>query len=291
MDKKTITKQIRELEVLQVLTDSYAQISSSRMKSTRDTVVLSRDFLYEIQQIFKELQSSYRDEFVKLARKKGFKKGDKITFLAHNGRKVAVFLSTNTGFYGNLIKKVFTIFSEDMQKENMEATIVGKLGLNMFKEVFPDKSYSYFDLSDYTVDRDKMADLIKHLVQYEEIHIYFGKFKSIVNQGVDKVVISAETQLEEGKKEKATKYLFEPSLEEILMFFETEMFSSVFEQTIRESQLAKFASRMLAMDQAGVKIRELLETTKLQDSRMTHYINNRKQLSYFSSVIARTNSI
>src|SRR5438270_9967869 len=129
MDKKTITKEISDLELLQSLTNAYAEISSSRMKKTRNSVLLSRDFLGEISKIFKEVQASYEREVLALARKKGFKKGEKITFLAHNGKTVAVFMSANTGFYGNLTKKVFESFLKEVEDKNLEAAIVGKLGV------------------------------------------------------------------------------------------------------------------------------------------------------------------
>src|SRR5258708_4594826 len=103
-----------------------------------------------------------------------------------------------------------------------------------------------------------MSLLIRHLVEYEEIHIYYGKFKSIVSQTPDVIIISSETDISEIKKTKTVKYLFEPSLEKILMFFEIEMFSSVFEQMVKESQLAKFASRMFAMDAASQRIKRNL---------------------------------
>lgn len=282
MDKKIITKQIESLVVMESLADAYAQISSNRMKKTRDGVVRSREFLSEIQGIFKELQDSYRREVLKIAHKKG-KNNEKVTFLAHNGRSVAVFLSTNAGFYGSLTGKVFDIFARELKQENLEATIVGKLGLSMYLENFPDRSYSYFELPDYGKDSDKMADLVRHLVPYEEIRIYYGKFKSIVNQYPEKTVISAQTQIDQKGDGEIVKYLFEPTLQEILMFFETEMFSSVFDQVISESQLAKFASRMLAMDQAGEKIRESLSMAKQDKLRLTHYVSNKKQLEYLAS--------
>src|SRR5258708_13810878 len=286
MDKKDITKEITDLQVLETLTSAYAEISSSRMKRTRTTVVSSRQFLDEIQSIFKELQSTYREQFLSLARKRGTKRGKGITLLSHNGKSVAVFISSNTGFYGNLTQEVFDLFVKEIKDNNYEATIVGNLGLSMFREVFPDKSYSYFDLPDYGFNRDKMAELVRHLVEYEEIHLFYGKYKSIIKQVPDKIVISAETDIENTEKVEKVKYLFEPSLEEILMFFEKEMFSSIFEQTISESQLAKFASRMLAMDSAGEKIRENLKTATDTKLKLMHAINNKKQLESLASTKA-----
>ncbi len=286
MDKKTITKEIIDLEVLQSLTNAYAEISSGRMKKTRTLVLSSRQFLEEIQGIFRELQDSYREEVLALARKKGIKKGEKVTFLSHNGKSVAVFISSNTGFYGELTKKVFDLFNKKLEGEDFEATIVGNLGLSMFKEINPNKSYSYFELPDYGFDREKMADLVRHLVEYEKIYLFYGKFKNLVNQEAEEVVISSETEIKELDKAKRVKYLFEPSLEDILMFFEKEMFSSIFEQTINESQLAKFASRMLAMDAAGERIRKSLQISKENKLKLMHAVANKKQLESLSSIIS-----
>lgn len=284
MDKKTITKEISDLELLESLTNAYAEISSTRMKRTRGSVLLNRTFLEEIASIFKEVQESYAREVLVLARKKGFKKGQKITFLAHNGKVVAVFMSANTSFYGDLTKKVFDAFLKEVEEKNVEATIVGNLGLGMFRDHALGRPYSYFELPDYGVDRNQMAELVRHLVEYEEIHIYYGKFKSVINQTPDMVVISSQTELNTNKNTKAVKYLFEPSLEEILMFFETEMFSSIFEQTVNESQLAKFASRMIAMDQAAQKVKETLGNVKIENLRLIHNTYNKKQLEYLSSI-------
>lgn len=288
MDKKSITREIKDLQDLESLANAYAQISSNRMRKTRDSVVLSRDFYFEIQAIFKELQLSYRDKFIALARKRGIKKGQKITLLAHNGKSVAVFLSANTAFYGDLTKRVFDLFLKEVKEKNYEATIVGTLGLSMFREVASDLPYSYFELPDYGTNQEKVGELVRHLVEYEEIHIFFGKFKSVVNQYPDQVVISAETPIGEKETMEVAKYLFEPTLEEILMFFEREMFSSIFEQTISESQLAKFASRMIAMDAAGERIRNTLLEKKTTNLRVVHAISNKKQLESMASIISAT---
>lgn len=285
MDKKDITKQIEELELLHLLTSAYAEISSGRMKKTREGVLTSRQFIEELSAIFREIRASYRAQVQALAKKKGFKKGEKITFLSHNGKKVAVFLSANTGFYGSLTRQIFDLFMDDVKKENLEATVVGKLGLALFRERAPNMPYSYFDLPDSKSDTEKLGLLVRHLVQYDSIQIYYGKFKSIINQIPDKVSISAVTEISGEEAVEKTKYIFEPTLEDILMFFETEMFSYTFEQTISESQLAKFASRMIAMDQAGEKIRGSLDVLKLDNLRVTHGIQNRKQLEYLSSIL------
>ena len=85
------------------------------------------------------------------------------------------------------------------------------------------------------------------------------------------------------KDEQITLYLFEPDLIELLAFFEGEMFTSTFEQTIRESQLAKFSSRMISMDKAGEKVKSELKKVELTHLKLVHYLSNKKQQSTFGS--------
>ena len=107
MDSKTLNSQANYLETLQRLTSAYAEISSSRMKKVRGSVLSARDFLESLDEIFQEVRKSYRKEVMQLSKKK---KGDNITFLSHNGKTVAVFLSANTGLYGELMQKTFNKF-------------------------------------------------------------------------------------------------------------------------------------------------------------------------------------
>ena len=71
------------------------------------------------------------------------------------------------------------------------------------------------------------------------------------------------------------------------MFFETEIFASLFDQSVREGQLAKFASRVMAMNRADENILEKLGDLKFERLRVTHRVANRKQLNSLSSLFLR----
>lgn len=290
MDKKSLNTEIVNLETLQSLAYAYAQISSNRMKSIRESVVSSRDYLGDLNEIFRELRNSYKKEVEKLMKKKS-KGGKPVTFLSHNGRTVSVLISANAGLYGEVVPRTFELFVKDVQEKGTEATIIGKLGLSLFLGKEPTRPHTYFDFPDFGVDPAKLGEIIGHLVQYEKIQIYYAKFNNIVNQEPAIFNLEAETPVAtytpEQRPTDVTPYLFEPSLEKILIFFETEMFGSLFEQTVKESQLAKFASRMLAMDTAGENVKGQLSKLKMEKLKYTHYISNRKQLDSMSAVFGR----
>jgi ATP synthase F1 gamma subunit len=281
--KKIIT-QIKDLQGFKSLITAYEEIASIRMKKTRDSVLYNRAYMNAIEEIFEEVRITYARQARALAKRRG--RVPKLTFLAHNGKTVAVFLSANTGLYGEIIHRTYQEFTQEITAGNVEATIVGRYGLSLFINSFPDKPYTYFDLPDSDVQPADLAQIIRHIVQYEEIHIYYGKFLSVIKQEPTRWVVSAEISLdtEDGKAPK-TSYLFEPSLEEILIFFETELFASLFDQSVNESQLAKYASRVISMNRADKNIDLTLKKLELEHLRINHHEFNKKQVNSLSSAV------
>jgi ATP synthase F1 gamma subunit len=285
-----INEKIGEIDTLQKLVDAYEEIASIRMKKTRSSVLSNRNFQDEINLLFDQVRLSYVKEVASLAKKKG-PKDKNITFLPHNGKIVAVLLSANTGLYGEIVGQTFQKFIGEAREGTSELTIVGKHGLSLYLAEGLNKPYTYFDLPDYGQDKMQLAEIVKHIVQYEEIHVYYGKFKNVISQEVTKLAISAEISLSEKGITKPISYIFEPSLEKILMFFETEIFASLFEQAVKESQLAKFASRFLAMDRAMGNIKEELKNMSFEKIRIVHNNSNRKQLDMLTSTYFRGRGI
>lgn len=282
MDKREINKKIDTLSLLIGMTSAYSQVSSFRMKKIRDGVVTSRDFLSSIDSIFRELRNSQKREIKKLA--KWRQGGSAVTFLAHNGKTASVFIAANAGLYGDIIGRVFNNFLSEVREQNTEVTIIGKFGLSLFLSAEPNRPYTYFDYPDYGDNADNLSLITRHLVSYEQIHIFYGKFRNLAYQEPVSITISAETELDnEITEEEITKYLFEPDLGEILAFFEGEMFTSTFEQALHEAQLAKYSSRMIAMDKAGEKVKHELKKVQMDRLKLMHYLSNKKQQDTFSS--------
>lgn len=283
--QKDITEEIRNVEALDELIQIYGEIAAVRMKKTRSKVLTNRDFVEGINDIFKDALASYAKRLSDLYRSGRLKKTGRVTFLSHNGKTVAVLVSANTGFYGEVVKKTYRTFLTDVRNSDVEVAIIGRLGRSLFLEDEPGRPYTYFDLPDYGSDVAKLAELIRHLVQYEEIRIYYGKYHSVVTQKPTRLNISAGTEVASRVPEPKYHFIFEPNVEKILMFFETEIFASLFDQAIRESQLAKFASRILAMDLASQNIQLRLKSLDLEKLRTTHTTLARKQLNGLSAIL------
>lgn len=282
---KNIKEETRQVASLKDLTQVFGEIASTRMKKIRGYVLRNRQFLQAIESIFKDTLSAYTQKISALVKAGKMKGKGNVTFLAHNGKVVSVLISANTGFFGEVVKETFTKFMQDLRTGDTEVTIIGKVGRSMFVSQEPGKPYVYFDLPDFGIDPAKLNEVIKHLVQYEEIRVYYGKFQSVVTQIPEMQSISAGTQISGKTQVPEVNYFFEPSVEDILMFFETQIFASLFDQALRESQLAKFASRILAMDRATQNIEERIKNLNLQRLSLAHKLADTKQLNSLSSVV------
>ena len=283
LTEKEYTQEIDAMSGFRSLVRAYQQIASVRMKKTREAVVSNRDYLDQIEAIFDAVRESYAREAQKLATKKSSKK-DTITFLSHNGKNVVVLLSANSGLYGEVLESTYEAFSKEVKSSPVEVTIVGKHGRGRFVSEYPTKPFTFFEISDEKFESSELNELIRHIVQYDEIHIYYEKFINVIKQIPDKYIISSEVSLTKSDKKETISYLFEPSLEKILMFFETQVFGARMEQIAREGQLAKFASRVMAMDRANENIRERIGKLELGKLRARHAVTNRKQLNRSASM-------
>lgn len=282
-----IKNEIENLKTLRLVSKAYAEIAAMRMQNIRESVLKSREFTGSLDNIFSEVIKAYKREVEKLL--KNAKNPEKITFLAHNGKKVIVFISANTGLYGDIIGKVFSKFIEEVDKNNAEVAIIGKLGQSLFEQARPNNEFTYFDFPDFGASARELSFIIQHIVSYEEINVFYGKFLSVVTQTPDVYKISAVTPktIFNAEGDILEKYLFEPELADILQFFEKEIFSSIFDQTMRESQLAKFASRINAMSRAEGSIGEKIGRAMIEDLKFRHSILNRKQLNSLSGLLSR----
>lgn len=224
-NRKQIEKEILRLEALDSIARAYSQIASLKMKKIRTTVLTTRDFLEALNSIFLEVLDSYQSEVSRLNKKRRGRRDKSITFLAHNGRKVAVFLSSNSGLYGDLIARTFQEFLKAVRTNNYEVTIAGQTGLALFEQMEPERPFTYFDLPDSSFDPLKLAQLTRHLVSYDEIVIFYPKFESVVTQTPTTFEISSGTEVEKHRKKEKVNYIFEPNLQDILIFFETEIFT------------------------------------------------------------------
>ncbi len=283
--KKEVNSEIDYLMSLRAILETYEEIAASRMGRVRSSVLASRDFLFEINAIFQQVKSSYKDEVGLLMKRKKIHDPKELTFLNRNGKTLYVLISANTGFYGEIIRRTYNLFLENLKKEHiLDVMIIGRLGYEFFESENINVPHAFFDFPDDRIDKDQLKKIVQTIIQYQKVLVFYEQFNNVVSQTPIITNITGDP-LSYDKEGPKVKYFFEPTLEKIMIFFEKEIVASIFEQTILESELAKFAARMVALDASTDNTKTRLKQVLFQKDRLKHRQANKEQIEKFSSMM------
>lgn len=282
MAKKQVSEEIKNVHTLRDVVDAYEKISATKMQNIRSSVLQNRDFLEDINIVFQQVKKSYRDQLTALMKKQNIKR-KKLSLIKTNGKTLFVLLSANTGLYGSILRKTYDLFKEYALKENGDILVIGKLGHDLLSSENLKRQIIYKDLEDASLNPEGLQELVSLIIQYERVIVFHGKFQTTISQVPTATSVSGDPLPGEAKVPEL-KFFFEPSLEEIMLFFEKEIFTSYFEQTVQESQLAKQASRMVSLDNSLENIKKNLKILFEEEQRLKHIDFNKKQLETISSI-------
>ena len=289
--KKLIFEELEALNSLKDLAESYEEIAVVRMQKIRDSVLKTRDFLADISDVYVDLKSSYNREVKDLMQK--IKTGDKgiLPMLQKKDKTLLVYLSSNGGLYGAVTQKTYKLFMQELAKTDRDKTdiaVIGNAGRIMFEGSGANRPFEYFEIPDTSVDVTHIKNLMHKFLEYERVNIFYGKFGNVVRQSPIETSISGEDIFETEtltQVPREDRFIFEPTLQKIFHFFETQIMANLFSQTLLENQLARHASRVNAMEEALVHIEDETKKLNQQRSRLKHLVENKKQLETISGVV------
>lgn len=279
--KQQITAELEWLRSLSTVISAYEELAAKRMREIRSAVLHNRDYMQDLQTLYSHVKDSYKKDIQKLLQSKDGQSVDTSPF-AKNGKTIRVFVSANTGLYGGLVQQTFQLFASDVRKGNADVAILGKVGRMLWQQARLPKGYVYFDYPDTALSLPSLQPIVVLLSSYQQVFVYHGLYKTIVTQQAAVQNVTGDilpSSYPYRSEQQPIKWLFEPTLEHILEFFEKEIFSSLFVQAMHESHLAKHAARMVALDQATEHIKTSLIKTNVLKNQLTHRLYNKKQLA------------
>ncbi len=289
--RKIIYEELEALNSLKDLAESYEEIAVVRMQKIRDSVLKTRDFLADISDVFVDLKSSYNREVKDLMAK--IKSGDQslLPMLHKINKTLLVYLSSNGGLYGAVTQKTYKLFMQELEKNEKDKTdivVIGNAGRIMFEGSGTGRPYEYFEIPDTSIDMDHIKQLMQKFLQYEKVSVFYGKFGNVVKQSPIETSITGEDIFETetlAQIPREDRFIFEPTLQKIFHFFETQIMANLFSQTLLENQLARHASRVNAMEEALGHIEEETKKLNVEKVRAKHLLDNKKQLEAISGVV------
>lgn len=260
-----ITSDIEGTNELKGLVEVYEELAAITMQRLRGDTVSAREFFESLANLSKEVQADIRSTSNATA------------------PEAAVLLSANGGLFGNIVDAVFVEFIAYIREHpESEVVIVGDMGVTLFKQVFPDKPYHMISVPDDTLPMDVFRSMLTSLSGYGALTIFYGKFGSIVSQTPAMLTVSgallASVARAAGENKSVSQYIYEPTLPEISDLFAQEIMTSIMEQSVRESQLSKYASRLMALDESLDGIDTRLTSLNREKLSAHKHLEEKKQM-------------
>jgi F0F1-type ATP synthase gamma subunit len=295
---KAIVTQIEDLTGIKDIVGASEEIASMKMRSIRNKVLLSRDLNAELTEIYREVSISYKNQIVELMQeKKGEKAIKQITqsqmaLKTGNGEHACVYLSANSGLFSKILERTYHEFVAYLE-QHKEATpiIIGEFGKNLFTSEFPTNPFVFYPIAEDHSSESTLKKVTEDLADYSSVIIFYARFESMAKQTTTVLDVSGQnTTVDPTLPQQplapvtATHYLFEPSLEKIILFFETEIFAGIIQQTVTESELARYASRITTLDMARENIDQQLKIVNLEKRFAIHRILNKKQTEAITGI-------
>lgn len=260
---KEIEDNLEAVSAIKTIATTYQEISQKEMSKIREKALKNRKFIGRLGKIYTKTKQEHQ------------KKEDQELPIDKKTGKVAVFLSANARFYGSLLWEVWSQIKKYLEENDADLVVIAENG-KFFAQNSPfGKDFTYFDLDDENPEEEQIKEIIDFIKQYKKISIFHGHFENILKQNSTRTEIPGK--LPDKKIEDSDSYLFEPSTEKVLEFFETELLTAFFNQTFLEHRLSRHATRVVAMHQAGENAKERKENLKMTIKRLKRKEMDKKQ--------------
>lgn len=278
---KQITDEINLNQQFKTLTQAYQEHAIVQINLARYSVLASREFMEELAEIFYNVKRSYELYLKSLTGKEKEAYKERIK---KNGKTALILLSANGKFYGDLVAKICRLFIQQIKADpTADIIIVGAEGRKFYESSGINKPFIYLDLPDTTITLDMLKPLINTVIGYQKSMIFYGKFSNIIVQEAVEGSISGDMPVDtKAKQQEKEDFLFEPNIEFVMEFFENQIFSMLLNQTVSEGKLARFASRIKAMEAAQTNLLKQLGFLHRKSRRIRSMEANKKQLQLFA---------
>jgi F-type H+-transporting ATPase subunit gamma len=274
---KEIKRNLETIRIMKELASAYQEIANLRMKQIRETVLRNREFFKELTKTYSRIRAA---SLLELKRKKIKRK-----VVKKRKGEIVVFLAANESLYGNLILNIWKEVEKYLEKSNAHLVVIGRIGKYLAERSGFGMRMFYFELDDVNPQIKRIGEIGDFLKDYQKVIVFYGKYEGGLIQKPAMEEISGKV-LPEEKIKKAKRYLFEPSPQAILEFFETEILTVLFNLTLLEHQLARYAARVMAMSDATERAKKLEKKYQSQETKLKRQIWTKKQIEIFGNLIS-----
>jgi ATP synthase F1 gamma subunit len=254
-----INQQIDEGESLQLITQVFTEIASSKLKKIRAGIEQNRAFFYDLTNIYSLLNM--------LSIKQGIHRKPK------NPRTAVILLSSNYRFYGQVTNPLIESFLKITRQQDCDRFIIGKTAHSYLDTIHYDKPYKKIIFQTDIPAMPELQNLTSQIKDHAKVIVFYSQMKSVLIQlPVNKdITQSIDPELYAKRDEKNIQkllgefdYILEPDLGIMLQFFDEQIKGLLLEHTFLESELSRTASRLISMDSAQNQAKNYLNDMKTE---------------------------
>ena len=231
---------------------SLQQIAAGRMVKLRKLVLAAKRFADEAIIILRELELERTKQIEKeLGVKKSQLTSAKKTNLTlkNTNRSAVIIVSSDQGLCGSYNTEIFRKIEEIIPNHlSSDYFVIGSKGQEFVSRVAKKYQIKYFPYNiPEEVAIEDLRPIISMFYHYDQIYLIFNKYiNTTTREAVFMELAVPNIELKEIEKEKQEgKYIFEPSLDELINLVTAKLRYALFRQQILDSKLALYTSQMI----------------------------------------------
>ena len=260
-----LLNQIKEQQTVVATVGGFAnslqQIAAMRMMKLRDSVLSSKRFVEEATLILRELHLE-RDK-LHSRQLKNTPGSDRSSSPAPAKVEVAIIVVTSdSGLCGSYNTEIVNKLNQVIQEyPEADYFIIGKKGQAFMKFRSRKLNVKFFPYNiPENVQIKDLRPLIGMFYYYNQIFLLFSKYINTTTRQVDLVELSIPNiaDIEAQKEKEEGKYIFEPSVNELIAAVHGRIRYALFRQQILDSKLSLYTAQMIAMKTAADNAEDLM---------------------------------
>lgn len=243
---KELQENLESLQTTRFVTTMLRDISATRLQAIRAEFDKNALFYREMHKLDALVQT--------YALKHSLLKNENST----TGKQVFVALTSNKRFYGTINREITERFIGRMAKDSDSAYImIGQTGKQHLEHTEYADKCAYWEFVDDEPTDAEILSLIKLLSDYESVFVFYPTFINSFRQEVGLIDVTHKSEPEFAERIEID-YIFEPDIEELMVFFETQVRLILFNRVLLETKLAQTGARLSRMQRARERAGELV---------------------------------
>lgn len=290
--RETLRDDLADLDALQLVASALADQSLKTIAKVRATFERSAPFYQSVHDLYALIRFRAERDGVSVRRSQS------------GAGSAAVALTSNHRFYGELNVAVVHALIEREASVGVRTIIIGRVGQLFLKELGYARGMHSLLFAEDVPSIGELSGLLARLEEYDRVVLYYPAFINLVTQRVETIEIGAATAPRARRGEGSTyaldlrgrgesalapaaesAYIFEPELTELGRFFETEVRRFLFQRVFLEAELARTATRLIAMSTAERTIGMRKRSVRGALRRVKGAVETMRTLETFASII------